>query len=700
MKGKRQGLWIFLISMLVLVLAGGGVFFALRYQPRPRKIAPGITIISPNNPTTVAAGEFLYIQTSAQASAGITRVEMAVDGAPYRYQEPDDVPMLVMPVDFSWRANTSGTNTLTFTATDAEGSVSPPATLEVVVTEAMASAEASSDSGFTIPADVDVWAGVDVEPVIDRIGESAAVEAEHQDGNDGDAEGAENLEQVEDDGEMDEGENDELIEGIEGLPIDKPPFVRLVDGSMREGGGLHILVSAIAEDDIGIDSMIITHENEANDLDPEVFTCEGEPICERVVNYQLNAGQRTHYVAAYDISGQVSMTEIIHFQVAQGEDGQPPALVVDSDFNPADLQLVEVSAEEENTLDDFGAPRITAYECGGNSVRIGVPYRYYSNNGRFVYAGGFAGQDGELIAAGWAPIENQSNGLVQFDMETTRYATEGQTTEKITLQMMKEIGDAPIYAERADLLISWPLPKPDLVITDVQRSINGKELTITVENKGCAAAEGFNLGTYLTPTTRHKDESFTNTITPGGNTAVKIHNLDPNAYANAFSVIADPDDLIDEIDEYNNTFQKFPIRINHIHFDRIEIHDTSDGEWYENSDEGEFRLYVTVHEEQEIRPSRDKNWVWPMDKGFHEIKGVIEPIILTPNITDTVYPMTIVVDLEEDDTFSPNDWAKAVAYLTPDMNDVTSWRIGHGHDRALTSSNGRFTIHYWIVLDF
>lgn len=700
MKEKRRGLWIFLISMLVLALAGGGVFFALRYQPRPRKIAPGITVISPNNPTTVAAGEFLYIQTSAQASAGITRVEMAVDGAPYRYQEPDDVPMLVMPVDFSWRANTSGTHTLTFNATDAEGSVSPPATLEVVVTEAMAIAEASADSGFTIPADVDVWAGVDVDPVMDRIGEGAAAEAEHQDGNDGDAEGAENLGQAEDDGEMDEGENDELIEGIEGLPIDKPPFVRLVDGSMREGGGLHILVSAIAEDDIGIDSMIITHENEANELDPEVFTCEGEPICERVINYQLNAGQRTLYVAAYDISGQVSMTEIIHFQVAPGEGGQPPALVIDRDFDPRDIELIEEEVEEEQRehLDDFGAPRITGYECGGNIVRIGVPYRYYSNNGNYVYAGGFAGEGGDLIAAGWVPIEYRSNGLVQFEMETTTYAEEGQSTDGITLQMMKEIGDTPFYAEQADLNINWPQPKPDLLITDITRKLNGTEISVTVENRGCADADEFKLVTYINPNFRHSIQTFTEGVAAGGTQTVSFISVDANAFSHAFSVVVDPDDTIDEIDEYNNVFQKSPIQIQYIHFNIIDILDTSDGELTESSGQGEFRLYVAAHDAREVRPAANKSWVWKMGWGSHDIGGVVFPIKMTPNLP-LDWPLTIVVDLEEDDTFAPNDWDKATIDLSADMNDPNSWKIEQPGERVLKSIKGRFQIHYIIYLD-
>jgi len=704
MQGKKRGLFIFLIVLLVLVLAGGGVLFALRFQPRPGKSAPAITIISPESPTTVAAGEFLYIQTSAQASEGITRVEMAADGAPYRYQEAEDGPALMMPVDFTWHSEQAGAHTLTFTAIGTQGDASLPATLEVIVAEPAA----ASDGGSALPDDVETWQGPEVIAAAEAIGAGAAAgdggDAGQAPADEGDAEAGEappDAEQAADEDGLDEAANEDMIDAMMGIPVDKPPAVRLLDGSLREGGGLHILVDIIATDNSGVDTITATIAGNGN-METQFFACAGQWECRQRVDYQLNAGEVELVVHATDDAGQMSMTAMLQFQVAQGEEGQPPALVVDRDFDPNEIELVEEAAAEERRAqpDDFGAPRITAYACGGNSVRIGVPYRYHSNNGRMIYAGGFAGADGQLIAAGWVPVEQGTNGFIEFDMETTVFAEEGQMTGGMTLQMMTEIGAAPFYAEQADLEITWPLPKPDLVITDVQRSINGRDITVTVENRGCADVDGFTLATYLVPTARHREAAFTESVPQGGSSAVTMRDVNPNDYASAFTVIADPDDVIDEIDDRNNSFQKPPIRIKHIHFDRIEIHDTSDGEWYEDSDEGEFRLYVTVHEEQEIRPSRDTNWVWTMGKGFHEIKGVIAPIILTPNITDTVYPMTIVVDLEEEDTFSPNDWAKAVAYLTPDMNDVTSWRLGHGHDRALTSSNGRFTIHYWIVLDF
>ncbi len=709
MEGKKRGLLIIFIAFLILALIGGGVFISRYFHPRPRKSAPEITIISPESPTTVAAGEFLYIQTNAQASEGITRVEMAADGMPYRYQEAQDGITMVLPVDFTWRSEQTGTHTLTFTAIGADDSTSPPATLEVMVTEAVAAA----DGGSAAPDNAETWEGPQVVAVAEAIGGAGAPAGDSAQaaGDDdqpppdaGDAGDAGDGEEAADEGQPQGGDGmgaEEIQDFLEGMPRDKPPAVRLMDASMREGGGLHIMVDIIATDQSGVDTITATIAGN-HDMETLFFACAGVLECRQRVDYQLNFGEVDLVVHATDDAGQMSSTAILQFQVAQGEEGQPPALVVDRDFDPDEIEQVEEAAAEERRgqLDDFGAPLITGYECGGNTVRLSVPYKYYSNNGRFLYAGGFVGSDGKLVAAGWAPIENQTSGLVQFDMETTIYAEEGLATDEMVLQMMKEIGDPPVYSEVANLSITWPLPKPDLVITDVQRSINGRNLTVTVENRGCADVSGFTLATYIEATTRHKEAAFIDSIPQGGNVSVEIRDVDPNAYANAFSVVADPDDLIEEIDDRNNVFQKSPIRIKHIHFDKIEIHDTRDGEWCEDSDEGEFRLYVTVHDTQEIRPSRVMNWLWIMPKGIHEIKGLIQPIIVSPTITDMEYPMTIVVDLEEDDFCTYNDWDKAVARLTPDMNDVTSWRLGHGHERTLTSGNGHFTIHYWIVLDF
>ena len=69
MTGNRKGLWIFLFVSIVLVFIGEGAFFALRYQLRTQQTPPEVTIIS----------------SEAPASARFHRVNLAVDGLPYRY---------------------------------------------------------------------------------------------------------------------------------------------------------------------------------------------------------------------------------------------------------------------------------------------------------------------------------------------------------------------------------------------------------------------------------------------------------------------------------------------------------------------------------------------------------------------------------------------------------------------------------------
>ncbi len=388
----------------------------------------------------------------------------------------------------------------------------------------------------------------------------------------------------------------------------------------------------------------------------------------------------------------------MQFQVAVGDGGEAPVLVIDQDINPGDIQLAGPDRDEEQ-LDDFGAPRINGYDCGGNLVKIGVPYRYYSNHGRQVYATAWVIQDSELIAAGWMPVEQSTNGLVQLNMDTRDVVEDGFITERIKLRFMIDPtrGEA-FYTEEADLTISWPTPKPDLLITDVVRSINGDSIDVTVHNMGCEDVDGFDLSTITAPDERDKLESYPDTIPAGGAKTVTMRFLDPNLYSYLFEVAVDPEDAIDEIDEGNNIFQKFPIRVKYIHFYKIDIHDTSDGEWHENADEGEFRIYAYAHDQRAIRPSNNLDMSWRMDKGSHDITGIINPIKLSPDINSD-QPLVLLVDLEEDDTFGSNDWDKMVFIHSADMNDVDSWKRGHGKDFSATSSNGRFTMHWWIVLE-
>jgi len=238
-----------------------------------------------------------------------------------------------------------------------------------------------------------------------------------------------------------------------------------------------------------------------------------------------------------------------------------------------------------------------------------------------------------------------------------------------------------------------------LVITDVARSADGKNISVTIENQGCDDVEKFKLATYLNATARDREATFTEAIPANASYTASIGSLDANAYSHAFSVVVDPDDGIDEIDEHNNLFQKSPIQIKYIHFSHIDIFDTSDGELTERSDRGEFRLYVAAHDARAVRPSADPNWVWKLKAwNTYEISGVVEPIKITPNLPQDS-ELTIVVDLEEDDTFAPNDWAKAVANLSGDMNNPNSWKIERNEVQLLQSNIFRFQIHYTIYLD-
>ncbi len=102
---------------------------------------PTVTIQSPANGSQFRDGEDVAIQSQARDSVGIVRVELSVDGAAVRTDQP---PVSQGQVSFTvvqkWKA-TAGSHTLSVRAFNASGVASDPALVAITVSSAGASPE-------------------------------------------------------------------------------------------------------------------------------------------------------------------------------------------------------------------------------------------------------------------------------------------------------------------------------------------------------------------------------------------------------------------------------------------------------------------------------------------------------------------------------------------------------------------------------
>ncbi len=345
----------------------------------------------------------------------------------------------------------------------------------------------------------------------------------------------------------------------------------------------------------------------------------------------------------------------------------------------------------DNPWDDIGVPEIAEYHCTMREIVFDVPYEYGSDNGNQVQLWVIASNGGEKIASGFATVEHGSS-VAPVKMELVDPSQEATSSELSMFYLTLE--GENVYSERIEREMRWPRPKPDLLVEDIQVGWgeNAAALAIDVRNRGCAPLDGFNMVLH-----RQDGHSFTREfdvhIAERTTERVTIDlGFDVNPYGRMFWVILDPDDVIDEIDEENNLYLKQPIMLNQIHIHSIDIHTTSDGEWHQDADEGEFYMFFVAQEQQVRRPVVDgMNWV--LQKGHYEIDGhFTPPVVFSPSLNWDEDLFIQVRVFEHDDLFDMNDMVCWVEFVHSwDMNDPDSWK-GGGEFSA--EEPGRCTV-YW-----
>lgn len=146
---------------LVLIVASLGLLACdvstLVSSIRGSSSKPTVAIQSPSNASQFRDGEDIAIQSQARDSVGIVRVELSVDGAAVRTDQP---PVPQGQVSFTvvqkWKA-TAGTHTLTVRAFNSAGVASDPALVTISVGSSVSSLEpttaATQQAGLsTLPA--------------------------------------------------------------------------------------------------------------------------------------------------------------------------------------------------------------------------------------------------------------------------------------------------------------------------------------------------------------------------------------------------------------------------------------------------------------------------------------------------------------------------------------------------------------------
>jgi len=283
-------------------------------------------------------------------------------------------------------------------------------------------------------------------------------------------------------------------------------------------------------------------------------------------------------------------------------------------------------------------------------------------------------------------------------------------TNQIILELKTVSPDNPndplvgetFYNETAELVVQWGNPLPDLDITNVDRTIGGEMIYIDVRNNGCAPIERFNAIIYTPPGADNWYGSFERVIQPGAIESIQIGGLDPNLYAREFEVVLDPDNTIQEIDERNNSFFKPPFTLKYVHVYKVRIIDTYDyGDFWENSDDGEFYLKIQIGDQSMRSPYRGEwSWTGKPEGIYHDI-GVVgnpngPPIMLSPTLNWNE-DLVVKIDMYEVDTFGSDQ--KTCSYETThshDIRQVASWKSVFAEDRLFAPCYGN-NVYYKFV---
>jgi hypothetical protein len=394
---------------------------------------------------------------------------------------------------------------------------------------------------------------------------------------------------------------------------------------------------------------------------------------------------------------------IAQIQTLEGND--PPAIAMgefSGDFNLGPQQEEAEVVELIDEVYDIGQPGLSSYGCSGQIVNLEIPYVYYGDNADDVYLGATAKKENLVVAAGHTRIQ-RGVGIGIIEMETLAPDILDQSDE---LELYFRIGADHFYQETADIQISWPIPEPDLTITYVAQE--GNLLHALIKNIGCTSVQGFELR-FKMPNGEIVDIFNDRYLAQGISYSLENLVVNPNLFSMGFEAIVDPNDLIQEIDEDNNTFTLAPISVKHVHIKSIDILTVPENSGRGNK--GEFRFYAKVNRSEEVWRPEDSDGYYSLGAGLFELDTIVVDLISGQFYTEpfiVAYPVNwnenlhFLFDAWEEDgvLVSDTEYFPVMMDLSSDYLNDNCWK--RGGEFSATASKGEidyYTVYFDVVLN-
>ncbi|MCD4673849.1 MAG: hypothetical protein K8R77_14395 [Anaerolineaceae bacterium] len=688
---NRQGKqWILACGVIaagfLFILGVVGIYL---FTPLGKPV-PTVEILQPTEAVGIQAGQGIVLTARGAARNGVQYINFLVNDIPVDQRSSGSAQPQTMDAAFTWFSGQPGIHKLSVISYNKTGIASEPESVLIVV-HPRELAEAPQDAQAGDAQAGDAQAGDAQGQDASSSGPSSGAEVPANEGaavGQGPAGVGHLVDHLD--------ENDQFPVGVPGQPGDAPPEITSFQtDTVRDGNHIRVNYRVSAIDDIGLARGVVYASSLVDPLQPDrmQYICGGQQNCTHSDRIQLTRGGWLLSVQAVDTSGQVSEMHSRQVHVLMGD--EPPAFA-QGDGDVAfmlDPQLFldhTIVVDLDADLDNIGEPVVAEYRCTMHLVVLDVLYTYASDHGDEADLWIMAEDGTNLVASGHTTIERGS-GVARIQMELVDPDMPG-STDHLSLFFLSADGEN-FHTERIEKSMTWPQPLPDLKIADVTVGwgVGAGVLVFDVENMGCAPVDGFEIivwredGIYYSKT-------FEVNI-PGKTTkrvSAPIVN-DLNQYSRALQVVLDPDDVIDEINEDNNSYLKPPITLKQVHIHSIKIDNTSDGEWHQDSTEGEFYIYFLANEARTRRPQVD-GMRWVLRTGMYDIAGpYINPVILSPSLDWDGYLLVEIMVREHDDIGSDDDACRIKFVHSPDMSDLDSWK---GGGEFFAEDPGKCTV-YW-----
>jgi len=694
-KKRRWSRWIIILGCLLVIIL---IFLALWFYTPLLRAKPQVRIVQPENRIAIQSGDAIILKIEGVARNGFKKIIFLVDEGFLSQETFANPNPQNLDLSFPWFSSRPGVHKLSVVAYDSKGTPSEPANLLVMVTpQAIGQINQNTDptpegdqQGESLDPETE---GNALEEGLDnQQSESLDSDAEANASEDGlnNQQGEQALE--ENLGNLDwfineVDENNEFPLELPNSEADEIPLITQFEISTDRGGAQTSgTFTIVASDDIGLISINFFLANLDEPLNPftREMACGGEVSCRMNGDFQLAQGGWLLSAQAMDVSGQVSELSSHQIHILIGDDPQAVAegdeeslINLDPEIPWDEVELIEVPT------DDIGVPLIAEYGCSGQIVFIDVPYTYVSDHGDDVYLGATAESGNIMVAAGHAKIL-PGVGVVRIEMEPIAPDMADQTNE---LELYFRMGTDYFYNETVPLTINWPIPEPDLTITNVNQ--DEALVSVSVKNLGCSSAHGFEIAFNLAD-----NQVFTETVdqwlSPGAQYTWESF-VNPNLFSRGFETVVDPNNTIVEIDEVNNAFSLAPISIAYVEVYRVDIHDISEG-WLRGN-KGEFQFEVEVNDRYLRSPAGD-TYFWSRGEGTFMIENSPEPIFLHPELRwdEDLY---FVFYGWEDDDLTRDPLGHVVQVYSFDMFNEKNWKQG---GEFFAKSDYKFYTVYWRIV--